>query len=196
MAPAVDTLRQYAKAVTTHDPRARLVSNRDGAVVHDGREVLRRIVEQVANPVRWDRCMETMREVGVTGLLEVAPAGTLVGLARRGMPGVATYALKTPDDLDGARAFVQEHAADNPLDVSPSWRLVVSPLKGTFGMADLDVGTALASGAEVGTVSSLRDTLPVHAPHGGTVLEWLVADGDPVAPGQPLLRLHPEGVSA
>lgn len=196
MAPAVEALGRYAKAVTTHDPRARLVSNRDGTIVHDGREVLRRIVSQVSTPVRWDLCMQTLRDLGVTGVLEVTPAGTLIGLAKRGLPGVATYALKGPDDLDGARAFVEDHRTTNPLDVSPTWRLVVSPLKGTFGMAELAVGAELSAGETVGTVSSLRDTLPVHAPHGGTVIEWLVSDGDPVAPGQPLLRLHPEGVLA
>jgi len=27
------------------------------------------------------------------------------------------------------------------------------------------------------------------------VVEWLVEDGDPVSPGQPLVRLHPEAVT-
>jgi [acyl-carrier-protein] S-malonyltransferase len=198
MAPAVETPTRYARAITTHDPRGRMLSNRDGAVVHDGREVLRRIVEQVQNPVRWDLCMETMRDLAVTGLLEVPPAGTLVGLAKRALPGVATFALRTPDDLDAARIFVTEHGAANasPLDESPSWRLIVSPLKGTISTAPLEVGAALPAGTTVGTVTSLRDSAQVVAPHGGTVIEWLVADGDPVAPGQPLLRLHPEGVLA
>jgi len=196
MAPAVSTLRRFARAVTTHDPRARLISNRDGSIVHDGRQVLSRIVDQVSNPVRWDLCMQTMGDLGVTGLLEVPPAGTLVGLAKRALPGVATFALKTPDDLEAARVFVEEHSTHNPLDVSPTWRLVVSPVKGTVTLTDLEVGATLSAGQTVGTISSLRDTLPVVAPHGGTVIEWLVSDGDPVAPGQPLLRLHPEGVLA
>ena len=41
----------------------------------------------------------------------------------------------------------------------------------------------------------LSEPSPVPAPHGGTVIEWLVEDGDPVSPGQPLVRLHPEGVT-
>ncbi len=51
-------------AVSTHDPRIPLISNADGQVVHDGREVLTRIVSQIANPVRWDLCLETMRDLG------------------------------------------------------------------------------------------------------------------------------------
>ena len=81
------------------DPRTRLVSNADGTVIHDGHEALNRIVSQVANPVRWDLCMQTLGELGVTGVLEVPPAGTLVGLVKRALPGVETFALKTPDDL-------------------------------------------------------------------------------------------------
>lgn len=195
MAPAVDVLRGYSQAISTHDPRTRLLSNRDGHVVHDGREVLGRLVEQVSNPVRWDLCQATMLDLGVTGLLEVPPAGTLTGLARRALPGVETFALKTPDQLDDARAFVDKHGTPSPFTASPTWRLVVAPMKGTFTTAGAEVGARLAAGDRVGTVSSLRDSLEVTALHGGTVLEWLVEDGDPVAPGQPLVRLHPEAVA-
>ena len=197
MAPAVPALARYARAISTHDPRTRLLSNRDGSVVHDGREVLARVVEQVQRPVRWDRCMQTMLDLGVTGLLEMPPAGTLVGLARRAMPAVATFALKGPEQLDDARAFAEEHgrgaASANPLDSSPTWRLVVSPMKGTFAASPaVVVGGRLAAATVVGTVRSTRDASEVAAAHGGTVLEWLVEDGDLVSPGQPLVRLHPE----
>ncbi len=195
MAVAADVLRRYARAVTTRDPRARLLSNRDGAVVHDGREVLARIVAQVATPVRWDLCMQSMADLGVTGMLEVPPAGTLTGLAKRALPGVATFALNTPDQIDAARAFAAEHGTASEIDASPTWRLVIAPMKGTFAAVGLQVGSELRAGAQVGTVRSLRDELPVVAAHGGTVLEWLVEDGDPVAPGQPLVRLHPEAVA-
>ncbi len=192
MAPAVDVLGRLAGAVTTHDPRTRLLSNRDGSVVHHGRKALARIVNQVAAPVRWDLCMATMADLGVTGVLEVPPAGTLTGLVKRAIPGVETVALKTPDDLPAARALVERHGSANPLSDSPTWRLLVAPAKGTFhrnGSGDL-----LQPGAVVGSVVTLRDEHVVSSPHGGHVVEWLVEDGDPVAPGQPLLRLHPEAV--
>jgi [acyl-carrier-protein] S-malonyltransferase len=195
MAPAVDILASHARAISTHDPRTRLLSNRDGRVIHDGRDVLIRLVGQVANPARWDLCQQTMTDLGVTGLLEVPPAGTLTGLAKRAMPGVETFALKTPDQLDDARAFVERHGQDSQMNAHPTWRLVVAPMKGTFTIADVEVGAHLGAGAVVGTVSSLRDSLDVTAAHGGTVIEWLVEDGDPVAPGQPLVRLHPKSQS-
>jgi [acyl-carrier-protein] S-malonyltransferase len=196
MAPAVATLAGYAKAVSVHDPRTSLISNRDGAVVHNGAEVLERIVTQVSNPVRWDLCMKAMGDLGVTGVIEVPPAGTLTGLIKRALPGVETVALKTPDDLEAARDLVARHGSESPLDDSPTWRMLVAPAKGTFRVADLAVGTTLRPGVTIGTLVTLRDQQPVTAPHGGTVVEWLVEDGDPVSPGQPLIRLHPEAVSA
>jgi [acyl-carrier-protein] S-malonyltransferase len=110
MAPAVETLAKAAADLDPADPKVRYVSNKDGRAVATGAEVLDRLVGQVANPVRWDLCMETFKELGVTALIEVCPGGTLTGLAKRALPGVATLALKTPDDLDAARALITEHA--------------------------------------------------------------------------------------
>jgi [acyl-carrier-protein] S-malonyltransferase len=197
MAPAVDHVAGLARAVSTHDPRTPVISNRDGQVVHDGREVLSRIVSQIGAPVRWDLCMETMLDLGVTGILEMPPAGTLTGIAKRAMKGVETFALKTPDQLDDARAFVDKHGAPSTMDSNPTWRMLVSPSKGTFHQTpDLVEGGRLPAQATIGAVASLRDKTPVTAPHGGTIVEWLVHDGDLVSPGQPLIRLHPEGVTS
>ncbi|MFS4094861.1 ACP S-malonyltransferase [Streptomyces sp. AF1A] len=110
MAPAVETLAKAAAELSPADPKVTYVSNRDGRAVASGAEVLDRLVGQVANPVRWDLCMETFKELGVTALVEVCPGGTLTGLAKRALPGVVTLPLKTPDDLDAARALIAEHA--------------------------------------------------------------------------------------
>ncbi|MFJ2715934.1 ACP S-malonyltransferase [Streptomyces sp. NPDC087437] len=111
MAPAVEKLAEAAKSLSPVDPKVTYVSNKDGRAVHSGDEVVERLVGQVANPVRWDLCMETFKELGATALIEVCPGGTLIGLAKRALPGVKTLALKTPDDLDAARELIAEHAS-------------------------------------------------------------------------------------
>jgi [acyl-carrier-protein] S-malonyltransferase len=113
MAPAEEALAAYAATVEPEDPRYALLSNADGAAVTGGAEVLRRLVAQVTRPVRWDSCQEALRERGVTALIELPPAGTLVGLARRELRGVPALALKTPEDLDAAAALVAEHSEDS-----------------------------------------------------------------------------------
>jgi len=195
MQPAVARLGQLAGAISVHDPRTRLLSNADGQVIHDGHDVLRRLVNQLANPVRWDLCLATMADLGLTGLLEVPPAGTLTGIAKRNLIGVELFALNTPDQLPDAMDFVRKHGGQVPTSLitsNPTWRLIVSPGKGRFQRTeDVEIDTQLPNGSTVGLVKNLRDEIPVNAPHGGVVVEWLVEDGDPVSPGQPLLRLHP-----
>jgi len=106
MSPAVAAFGDFAATITTSDPSVGVLSNRDGEVLNSGREVIDRIVSQVANPVRWDLCMATLQSSGVTRALEVAPAGTLVGLLKRAAESIAGYAFKSPDDLAAASQFV------------------------------------------------------------------------------------------
>ena len=116
MASAVEQLSRYARVMATHDPTSTLLSNSDGAAVTTGPDALTRLVNQVSNPVRWDLCMQTFASLGVTGLIEIPPAGTLTGLAKRGLRGVELLALKTPDDLEAAHRMIREHgsAASHP----------------------------------------------------------------------------------
>jgi [acyl-carrier-protein] S-malonyltransferase len=111
MAPAVSALAAAAASgVVVKDPVIPLLSNADGSVVTSGQDWIGRVTAQVAAPVRWDLCMATMAEIGVTALVELPPAGTLTGLARRALKGVRTLALKTPEDLAAARELFAEHA--------------------------------------------------------------------------------------
>lgn len=107
MRPAVDRLKAVAGGIQASDPTLRIWTNHDGSVVQDGRAFVDLLVGQVSSPVRWDKAMSAMADAGVTGLIEIAPAGALVGLARRGLKGVPTVAVKTPDDLPAAIALIE-----------------------------------------------------------------------------------------
>ena len=109
MASARDALAEVAPGVMTGAPRVGQVTNADGAVVTDGPRVLAGLVSQVANPVRWDLCLATLRELGVTAVIELPPAGTLAGIARRELPGVKILAVKSPDNLAAARDLIDEY---------------------------------------------------------------------------------------
>ena len=102
MSSAVDQLRSAATIVETHDPSMRLYTNRDGSVVDSGTHFVELLVGQVSSPVRWDLCMQSFAADGVTGVIELLPAGALVGLAKRALKGVPTVAVRTPDDLAAA----------------------------------------------------------------------------------------------
>jgi len=200
MAPAVDALERAAAATKVTDPAITLLSNRDGKVVTSGANWVERIVNQVANPVRWDLCMETMSDIGVTALIELIPGGTLAGLAKRALPGVELLALKTPDQLATARELVGAHAtATNGYQAAPvgspaEWKIVVAPGGGTFryGEQETAAGATVTAGAVLGHVTARGGERPVTAQFDAVLVEWLAEDGDPVSEGQPLVRLEPK----
>ena len=198
MAPAVEALRAAAGDLTAAEPAVTLLSNRDGAAVASGADWLDRIVTQVSAPVRWNMVMESMAGLGATAFIELPPAGTLTGLARRALPDVARVSLKTPDDLQAARSLIAEHGTLDPHQDGhvPEWRLLVAPHAGTFRSGSTDPaaaapGTTINSGAEIGHVEQRGGRHVITPQFPATILEWLVEDGDPVSVGQPLVRLQP-----
>ena len=109
MQPAVTKLADAAREIEVNNPTSPVISNRDGAIITGGDELMARIVGQVSGPVRWDLCMQTLADQGVTGVIEVAPGGTLTGLVKRAQPSIEFFAIKSPDDIEGAREFARAH---------------------------------------------------------------------------------------
>ncbi|MDR1354845.1 MAG: ACP S-malonyltransferase [Propionibacteriaceae bacterium] len=109
MQPAVTELRLTASRITAQDPILPLLSNLDGASVASGADYLQRLIYQITAPVRWDMCMSAMKKLGITGVLELPPAGVLCGLVSRNLPGVEVFPLNAPRELSAAAAFIQRH---------------------------------------------------------------------------------------
>jgi [acyl-carrier-protein] S-malonyltransferase len=94
-------------------PNYNFISNKDGQIITDLTDLKNRLISQITSPVRWDLCQAKMIELGVTGMLELAPGGVLTGIAKREMPGVELFAIKSPEDIDTAQAFIDKHAKIN-----------------------------------------------------------------------------------
>jgi [acyl-carrier-protein] S-malonyltransferase len=110
MAPAVHHLTEVAARLTPATASLPLWTNADGSLVSDGPAFVDLLVGQVSSPVRWDLCMRAFSDAGVTGIIEVAPAGALVGLAKRALRGIPSVAVKTPDDLPAAYDLIDHQA--------------------------------------------------------------------------------------
>ncbi|HET7530740.1 MAG TPA: ACP S-malonyltransferase [Mycobacteriales bacterium] len=189
MAPAADELAEAVEKVSVAPHHRGVVSNLDGAVVTDGALLGQRIVTQLTAPVRFDLCLQTLRALGVTAVVEVAPGGVLAGLARRELPGVDVVALRGPDDLDAARELVSARRASGE-HLAPDWKLVVAPAKGTFHPLTAAHRVDVTDDGRLGVVTNRSGDVVVAAEPAAVVVEWLAADGDPVAEGQPLARVH------
>jgi len=193
MAPAEKALGAIAGGVTVGDPIRILLSNLDGAAVVHGREMLLRLVRQVTAAVRWDLCMRTLKDLSVTGIIELPPAGTLAGLVKRelkgdGAPEIVT--LNTPDDLAAARDLIARHGDTPSLEQGPLFRVVVAANAGAFRPVEgLDEGQDVRVGQVIGHVVTRQGDVEVTAHAAGALTEWLAHDDDPVAPGQPIARI-------
>jgi acyl transferase domain-containing protein len=193
MAPAENALAGVAAGIMPADPTKILLSNLDGSAVNHGREMLRRLVRQVTAPVRWDLCIRTLADSGVTGVIELPPAGTLAGLVKRELKGAGApeiVTLNTPDDLPAARDLIARHGMAPSLEPTPQFRVVVAGTAGTFAPAtDLSEGDTVAAGQVIGHVTTRQGPVDVAAHEAGVLTEWLAHHDDPVAPGQPLARI-------
>ena len=193
MAPAEQALAAVAAGVAVTDPARIIVSNLDGAAVIHAREMLQRLVRQVTAPVRWDLCMRTFRELGVTGIIELPPAGTLAGLIKRELKGEDApeiVTLNTPDDLAAARDLIARHGMAPSHEPAPLFRVVVAANAGMFQpAAGLDEGHLVSVGQVIGQVVTRQGPIEVPAHAAGLLTEWLAHYDDPVAPGQPVARI-------
>jgi [acyl-carrier-protein] S-malonyltransferase len=193
MAPAEQALAAVAGGVPVTDPSRIMISNLDGAAVIHGREMLQRLVRQVTAPVRWDLCMRTLRDLGVTGVVELPPAGTLAGLVKRelkgdGAPEIVT--LNTPDDLPAARDLIARHGVAPSFEPTPLFRVVVAAGAGLFQPVEgLEEGHSVTAGQVIGRVVTRQGAVDLPAHAAGILTEWLASYDDPVAPGQPVARI-------
>ena len=187
MGPAADEVAEAITGVRMVPQHRGIVSNLDGAMVTSGALLGQRIVEQVTEPVRFDLCLQTLRGLGVTEVVELAPGGVLAGLAKRELPGVDVVALRSPADVAAARALVAAHHAPGE-QLDADWQVVVAPVRGTFHPAD--GGSTDDGRGRLGVVSNRSGDVSVVLEPMSVVVEWLAADGDPVSAGQPLARVH------
>jgi [acyl-carrier-protein] S-malonyltransferase len=194
MATARTELEGLVDGLRPAEPSRLLLSNADGHAVSTGAEVLSRLVSQVTSPVRFDACLATMRELGVTAVLELPPAGALAGLAKREWKGsgIEILAVTGPGDLDRARELIDAERGRAEAEHFPDWRVVVAPARGTVSPADVAEGTHLPAGTPLGSISSRREEVHVSAAYDGVLAEWLVHEGDLVDAGDPIARLYPE----
>jgi [acyl-carrier-protein] S-malonyltransferase len=202
MAPARAELDGLVGGLRPAEPSRLLLSNADGHAVPTGAEALARLISQVTSPVRFDACLATMQELGVTAVIELPPAGALAGLAKREWKGrraegrgIEILALTGPADLERARELIDAERGRAEAEHLPDWRVVVSPVRGTVSPAEVAEGSPLPAGTPLGLIRSRREEVHVSAGYDGVLAEWLVHEGDLVDAGDPIARLYPEVTS-
>ena len=184
MAGAAQPLAAALGDVRLSAPRTAVIANADGGIVTSADDAAERLVRQLTGAVRFDLCLAALAPFTSTGVVELAPGGTLAPLVKRGLPGTDVVVIRTPDDLPAAHALLP-HGGDRP---DLAWRALPAPEAGVVDQL-VRQGDRLVAGDAIAVVAGRAGASTVVAPVDGTVTEWLVSAGDPVRAGQLLAVL-------
>ena len=108
MEPVQQRLGETMETLNWSDPEPPLVSNASGEAVSTGDEVRQALRAQIASPVLWVDCVETMVGGGCDTFLELGSGRVLTGLVRQINPDVETFAADSPKKL---AKFVERSSA-------------------------------------------------------------------------------------
>lgn len=104
MAGAQAVFAAAAAATDFRTPRQVLLSNSDGAAVGSGDDTRDRLVGQLVRPVRWDRCLEAIRDAAPAAAVALPPARILTTILKRQLPRLPVLPMNTDRDLAAIRA--------------------------------------------------------------------------------------------
>jgi [acyl-carrier-protein] S-malonyltransferase len=99
MEPTQAAMAETMKDVTWKDPDTPMVGNATGELKTTGQEVNEALVAQIASPVLWVDCVNTLVDEGVDSFLELGSGRTLSGLVRQINSDVDTFSADSPKKL-------------------------------------------------------------------------------------------------
>lgn len=190
MSAARDRLRDAIATAAIRDAEIPVVSNVDAKPHDRGDEWTSLLSAQLASPVRWKHCLQTLAGLGVTEFAELGPGGVLTGMAKRSVEGARTISVATPEDLDkllewvgGGTATVVQPEGEH---LFAHERLVVSPAAGIFTPLPIEPGAVI----DVGTVLGHVGEHEVRSPFRGVVQNFIAVDTERVTSRQPIAWLR------
>lgn len=81
-------------------PVVPLIPNVTACLETDPEKLRTCLVQQVAGRVRWRETLEEMGRRQITTCIEIGAGNVLSGMARKEIPGIKTYALHTPQNIE------------------------------------------------------------------------------------------------
>ena len=107
MKPAAEKLKEKLAATAFSAPHIRVVNNIDVQVQSDPQAVRDALYRQAFGPVRWVECVQAIKAMGVSTIVECGPGKVLAGMVKRidaDMVGIAMYDPATLAETKGMLA--------------------------------------------------------------------------------------------
>jgi [acyl-carrier-protein] S-malonyltransferase len=83
-------MMKYLDATSFKNPSIPVIANMTAAPLMTGEAVKTELINQLTNPVQWQRSVEYMVAQGVSAFIEIGPGRVLTGLIKRINKDVAT----------------------------------------------------------------------------------------------------------
>jgi [acyl-carrier-protein] S-malonyltransferase len=96
MVPIREQMAERMAGVEFRDPAIPIVSNATGELVTTAAGIREALTAQIASPVRWVDCVNTLADAGVDTFLELGPGKVLIGLVRQIRDGMSITAADSP----------------------------------------------------------------------------------------------------
>lgn len=97
--PAAQVLQDTLAAIEIHTPNIPLINNVDVAMPADPVAIRDALVRQAWHPVRWVETIQSMKQQGITHLVECGPGKVLSGLVKRIDRDLVAYNITDPASL-------------------------------------------------------------------------------------------------
>jgi [acyl-carrier-protein] S-malonyltransferase len=106
--PAADVLRGALAETPVDSPKMQVINNVDVSAPSDPASIRDALVRQAWHAVRWVETIQTMRDQGVTHIIECGPGKVLTGLVKRIDGDLIALAITDPASLAVALTAVSE----------------------------------------------------------------------------------------
>jgi [acyl-carrier-protein] S-malonyltransferase len=106
MRPAAEKLRAALAQTALAAPQIPVLNNIDVAVQSDPDAIRDALYRQAFGPVRWVGCVQRLKALGATHIVECGPGKVLAGLVRRIDPELVGVPLYDPESLKQAQELL------------------------------------------------------------------------------------------
>ena len=106
MKPAADKLKEKLAGITLAAPQIPVLNNVDVSIETDAERIREALYRQAFGPVRWVECVQAIKALGLSTLIECGPGKVLAGLPKRIDPALTGAPLFDPASLAAVKEML------------------------------------------------------------------------------------------
>ncbi len=108
MKPAQEKMSEVLEGMNFQNASFPIAQNVHGELVSEAKDLRKNLIDQVSQSVQWIRCMETLKNVGASTLIECGSGQVLSGLAKKiDSENLKTFNMNSMEDLKTLKDLIK-----------------------------------------------------------------------------------------